>query len=150
MIAEQNLSDTARFLERIFRRGIRYSARRGGSTAEGSHYREPETSLPQPSQQGSAPVVSEVQGAQALPIPPVTRTETFEEQKYQSSSPIQGADLEWDNWQPLNEPFTPDSYHADLAKKLAERQKDREHRLLSIFPRYKTPNPISIPKISQL
>ena len=149
MIPEQSLSDSAKFPDRIFRRGVRYSARRGGSTAEGSQYREPETSLPQTSQQSSAPVVSEVQGAQALPITPATRTETFGEQKYQSSSPIQGADLEWDNWQPSNEPFTLDSYHTDLAKKLAERQKDRERRLSSIFPRYKTPIPISIPNTPQ-
>ena len=107
--------------------------------------------------------MSEVQGAQALPIPSVTRTETFEEQKYQSSSPIQEADLEWDNWQPSNKPFTPDSYHANLAKQLAERRedanfakrlakgrKDREHRLSSIFPGYKTPNPIPIPKTLKL
>ena len=106
--------------------------------------------------------MSEVQGAQALPIPLATRTETFGEQIYQSSSPIQGADLEWDNWQPSNEPFTPDSYHADLAKQLAEKRedanfakrlakgkKDKKCRLSSIFPGYKTPNPIAIPKTLQ-
>lgn len=162
VIAEQNLSDSARFPEHIFCRGIRYAARKGGSTAEGSQYREPETSFLQSSQQGSASVVSEVQGAHALPIPSVTRTEAFEEQKYQSSSPIQEADLEWDNWQPSNEPFTLDSHHADLAKQLAERreyanfakrlaksEKESEHRLSSIFPGYKTTNPIPIPKTSQ-
>ena len=116
MIPEQSLSDSAKFPDRIFRKGVRYSARRGGSTAEGSQYREPETSLPQTSQQSSAPVVSEVQGAQALPVLPPTRTETFGEYKYQSSSPIQGTDLEWDHLQPSSEPFTPDSYHADLAR----------------------------------
>ena len=37
-------------------------------------------------------VVSEGQGAQALPV-----TETFEEPKPQSLSPVQRPDLEWDD-----------------------------------------------------
>ena len=80
--------------------------------------------------------MSEVRGAEALPEPPLTRTGTFGEYKYQSSSPIQGTDLEWDHLLPSNKPFTPDSYHADLARKLAQSQKDRERRISAIFPKY--------------
>ena len=50
VIPEKGLSDSAKFSDRIFCKGIRYSARGGGSTAEGSQYGEPATSLPQTSQ----------------------------------------------------------------------------------------------------
>ena len=65
-----------KFTDHIFRRGVRYSARGRGSTAEGSQYREPETSHPQTSQQqiSASVVVSEVRGAEALPEPQATRT----------------------------------------------------------------------------
>ena len=39
VIAEQNIPDSARFPECIFRKGGRYSARRGGDKGEGSQYR---------------------------------------------------------------------------------------------------------------
>ena len=61
-------------------------------------------------------MISEVRGAEALPEPPETRTETFREEKYQSSSPVQGADLEWKHPLPTDEPFTPDSHSSDLAQ----------------------------------
>ena len=76
VIAEQDIYDSARWPERVFWIGDRFSARRGGGPGQGSLWRE----------------VSEVQGAQALPTPPVT--ETFEEPKPQSLSPVQGEELE--------------------------------------------------------
>ena len=110
VIAEQDIYDSVRWPECVFRIGDRFSARRGGGPGQGSLWREPETSSPQTSQQS---VVSEVQGAQALLV-----TETFDEPKPQSLSPVQRADLEWDDWQPGNEPFTPDNFHT---KQLAKR-----------------------------
>ena len=78
VIADQDIYDFARWPDRVRRIGERFSARRGGGPGWGSLWREPETSGPQTSQQS---VVSEVQGAQALPTPPVT--ETLEEPKPQ-------------------------------------------------------------------
>ena len=60
-------------------------------------------------------MIGEVQGAQSLPV-----TEAFDEPKPQSLSPVHNEDLEWDNLQPGNKPFTPDNYHANLTRQLAE------------------------------
>ena len=109
VIPERGLSDPAKFTYCIFRKGVRYSARGGGTSAEGTQYREPKTSHPQTSQKQTTAsvVVSEVRGAKALPEPPATRTETFGEYEYLSSSPVQGTDLEWDHPLPSDKPFTP-------------------------------------------
>ena len=88
LVTDQDLSDSARWQDRACRLGERLSARTGGGQIgdQGSLWREHETSGPQISQPS---VVSEGQGAQALPV-----TETFEEPKPQSLSPAQRADLE--------------------------------------------------------
>ena len=126
--------------------GEKFSARSGGGQGEGSGslWREPEISDPQISQPS---VVSEGHGAQALPV-----TETLEEPKPQSLSPVQRPDLEWDG---SYLGFTPDNYHTEIARQLERRQddvapftsnfarqlvqKDIEHRLSSV--------PMTIPQI---
>ena len=47
---------------------------------------------------------------------------------------IHREDLEWDDLQPGNEPFTPDNYHANLARQLAEGQ-NTEAPFVSNFAR---------------
>ena len=101
-----------------------------------------------------------MQGAQSLPNPPVT--ETLEEPKPQSVSPAQSASPKWYDMNPTNEPFTPDNAHAlmtrqraerkedlNFAKRLAAGQKEREHRLSSVWPGYQVPIPITITKTLQ-
>ena len=83
--------------------------------------------------------------------------EPSEEPKPQSLSPVQRADLEWDDCNFGNEPFTPElsNYHAEIARQLDRGQdnvapyssnfarqlvqKDLEHRLSSV--------PMTIPQI---
>ena len=102
LVTDQDLADSARWQDRACRLGERFSARTGGGQTgdKGSLWREPETSGPQISQPS---VVSEGQGAQALPV-----IEPSEEPKPQSLSPSQRADLEWDDCNFGNEPFTPE------------------------------------------
>ena len=100
VVSGRSLADQAKFAEKIFRKGERYSARVGRTGGEGSHFIEQATSQPQTT---ASVVESEVRGAGALPQLPSTKTETVwlplsEEVKYQvPSPPIQGADLEWED-----------------------------------------------------
>ena len=67
LVTDQDLSDSAYWPDRARRLGKRFSARTGGGQSgdQGSLRRKPETSGPQISQPS---VVSEGQGAQALPV----------------------------------------------------------------------------------
>ena len=111
---DQNIHDSVRWQERVYRLGKRVSAGISGGLEKGSIWRRPQVSDPQTTQPHLG---SEVQGAQALPV-----TEVFDESRPQSVSPVHREELEWDDLQLGNEPFTPDNYHVNLARQLAEGQ----------------------------